>query len=465
MNDLYLYGEIHRLNATKNNTTYTRLCEKFKNELDLYLEHCNGIYSQNYIPCIKARCARFLIFVQEKNCCSICDISCDMVKEFHLNYYYECQVEKNMCEAVTKDFLHYLAEMKKLSYLPSVYLWYIKSYHGDLLPEVDNLTDVERNMIYQKLNYNFDINQFWEVCTSFMDDYKEAGYSKTMRSVCMRTLAGYFLFLAINSLNHKMDTAFIWLDNTQVNHSTMWYGAKRILLLLGDYLNTGLLNLIAFYKDSQDRVLLSPEWCHDIIRTFLNLKEYEGKKKSTVCMYKSAIVRFCCYLGDSGITDFSQVLVNTLKNFNVFDRHMTSEGKNAYNVRIRKFLIYLGSKGYFMNSMLYLALPAVYAPSDQPVIILEQNEIDQINRYHNEAETEIELRRSAMLLLGLHMGLRQSDIVNLKLSDINWKESTIHFVQKKTQVEIELPIIKVVGNALYRYLVYGRSKTDSIYIC
>ena len=37
-------------------------------------------------------------------------------------------------------------------------------------------------------------------------------------------------------------------------------------------------------------------------------------------------------------------------------------------------------------------------------------------------------------------------------------------MQEKTQVEIELPIITVVGNALYRYLVYGRPKTESIYI-
>lgn len=464
LNDIYSHGEIHRLNATKGNATYTKLCEEFKNEIDLYIEHCSNIYSHNYIPCIKARCARLLIFVQEKNCCSISDISCNMVKEFHQNYYYDCQQEKSMCEAVAIVFLQYLAKMKKLSYLPSVYFWYIKSYPRDPLPDVDTLTDIERNMIYQNPDDNFDTNYFWEVCTNFMDDYKDAGYSKTMRSICTRTLVVYFVFLATNSLSHKIDTAFIWLENSLRTDSTMWCGAKRILLLLDDYLGNGLLNLTAFYRDSQDRVLLSPEWCHDIIRTFLNLKEYEGKKKSTVCMYKSSIVRFCIYLGDTGITEFSQVSANTLKGFNAFDRHITNEGKNAYNVRIRKFLIYLGSKGYLTNPMLYLALPTAYAPSDQPVVILKQIEIDQINLYHKKAETEIELRRSAMLLLGLNMGLRQSDIINLKLNDIDWKKSTIHFLQEKTQVEIELPIMTIVGNALYRYLVYGRPKTESVYV-
>ena len=69
-----------------------------------------------------------------------------------------------------------------------------------------------------------------------------------------------------------------------------------------------------------------------------------------------------------------------------------------------------------------------------------------------------------MLLLGLKMGLRESDIVNLKFDDIDWDTQTIRFIQKKTLVEVNLPMPTSVGNALFRYITQERHSKNTPYI-
>ncbi len=69
-----------------------------------------------------------------------------------------------------------------------------------------------------------------------------------------------------------------------------------------------------------------------------------------------------------------------------------------------------------------------------------------------------------MMLLGLRMGMRSSDIVNLQFIDIEWNKSVIHFTQKKTKTDITLPMPIEVGNALYKYIIEGRAKTDCGYL-
>jgi integrase len=62
------------------------------------------------------------------------------------------------------------------------------------------------------------------------------------------------------------------------------------------------------------------------------------------------------------------------------------------------------------------------------------------------------------------MGLRASDIVKIRLYDINWNCQTIRILQKKTLHEIELPMPTDVGNSIYLYIKNGRPDTGSTYL-
>lgn len=64
-------------------------------------------------------------------------------------------------------------------------------------------------------------------------------------------------------------------------------------------------------------------------------------------------------------------------------------------------------------------------------------------------------------MLGARLGMRASDITNLKFSSLLWEESTIKFNQIKTGHEVELPLLPEVGNAIIDYLKYGRPESSS----
>lgn len=70
-------------------------------------------------------------------------------------------------------------------------------------------------------------------------------------------------------------------------------------------------------------------------------------------------------------------------------------------------------------------------------------------------------RDYAIILLVAKYGIRQGDILNLKLTDINWSAKTITFRQHKTTVSITLPILDDIGWALADWLSNARPKQAS----
>lgn len=73
-----------------------------------------------------------------------------------------------------------------------------------------------------------------------------------------------------------------------------------------------------------------------------------------------------------------------------------------------------------------------------------------------DRSSPIGVRDYAMLLLAATYGLRASEIVALKLEDINWCASRLHICQKKTAAPLVLPLTAHVGNSIVDYLRQGR---------
>lgn len=68
------------------------------------------------------------------------------------------------------------------------------------------------------------------------------------------------------------------------------------------------------------------------------------------------------------------------------------------------------------------------------------------------------------MLLACRLGLRESDIVELQLNDINWETNQISVIQRKTKKNITLPLLQDVGWALIDYLKNGRPISESPYV-
>ena len=70
------------------------------------------------------------------------------------------------------------------------------------------------------------------------------------------------------------------------------------------------------------------------------------------------------------------------------------------------------------------------------------------------------------MLLALRLGIRRSDILNMKLADIDWENDSISFVQQKTDIPVTLPLLPDVGNAIMDYILHRRPRLagDNVFL-
>lgn len=81
-----------------------------------------------------------------------------------------------------------------------------------------------------------------------------------------------------------------------------------------------------------------------------------------------------------------------------------------------------------------------------------------------DRSTGVGKRNYSIILLATMLGLRASDIANLKFENLSWENSSLCITQFKTGKELELPLLPEIGNAIIEYLRYGRPKSDLPYI-
>jgi site-specific recombinase XerD len=88
---------------------------------------------------------------------------------------------------------------------------------------------------------------------------------------------------------------------------------------------------------------------------------------------------------------------------------------------------------------------------------------DDVNKLLNALDRGSPLgkRDYALLLLVVRLGLRASDIRNLKLHNLEWNKKKIIIIQTKTKQTLELPLLADIGWAMIDYLKNGRPKTKS----
>lgn len=70
-------------------------------------------------------------------------------------------------------------------------------------------------------------------------------------------------------------------------------------------------------------------------------------------------------------------------------------------------------------------------------------------------------RDLALMLLEATTGIRGCDIISLRLADVDLKNKAVTFVQRKTGVRIQLPLMDVVATAIADYIANGRPRTNS----
>jgi len=303
---------------------------------------------------------------------------------------------------------------------------------------------------------------FYSITIELDAAVRRHNYSQTMIWGFHKAWITLYVFLEANLLDYTFETAMAWIHLMR-SRTEQWGTCRRSVMLIEQYLANGDIAPQTTYKYKPDRAEALPHWCRGDLDAFILKKQKEGIAHTTLEMYRNSCLRLLEYMAATGINGWDEMTPEMLKSFHLQDPHDTPEGKNAYMCKIRFFIEYLGENGR-VPPALFTALPSEAGGKANIVETLGENGISELYRFRDEAEDSIELRRAAMILIGLRMGLRASDIVKLKFSDISWDNKAISVQQQKTDRFLQIPMPTEVGNAIYRYIVEGRPSIVSDYI-
>jgi site-specific recombinase XerD len=130
-----------------------------------------------------------------------------------------------------------------------------------------------------------------------------------------------------------------------------------------------------------------------------------------------------------------------------------------YTVCLRSFLRYLHGSGRTALDLSGTVLgPRIYDNELVPAA-LRPEEIQAVLEVTCQDCSPIGRRDYAFLMLLATYGLRASEIVALRLEDVDWKKETLHVRHSKTGAESELPLLRKAGEAVLSYLEKARPES------
>jgi integrase len=242
--------------------------------------------------------------------------------------------------------------------------------------------------------------------------------------------------------------------------TTTWEQKRTIITWFANYMETGNTERTSNFVFKPLLIDTLPEWSRKIVEDYIVLRKKERREPSTIMMTRSSCVRFFRFIDTKGINNPAGITPMVVKEFHDTDPHTTPQGRNAYGAKIRGLLRYMAGENLVPQN-LYLAISTQCAPKRDIVTVMNEDMIAAVYNYRKNAENPRELRDTAMVMLGLRMGIRSSDIVSLKIGDFDWKNRKVSFVQTKTNKFIELTIPTDVGNTVYKYITQGRPKSGA----
>lgn len=279
------------------------------------------------------------------------------------------------------------------------------------------------------------------------------GFMKVIRDYCLDHGEKYYNPVLLQNYRVELDSLFA---NKAIKQSH-YMQKRKCLERLTEYYNTGTLSW-TMHKLKQRYRLHADE--QNLLEEFLQTL---NRDPNTTYDYSWVVRRYLNYLRSVGITDVTKIRQADLAGF------ILSCSKEVTRGSLRNILSYTKLFHEFLRDTDRLDIPfeGLFTVSvtretkiQQPLTTDELNlilaQIDLTNAMGK--------RNLAMILLGAELGLRASDIINLKLTDIDWHKKEIHIQQQKTGHSVKLPLTEKVSSALKDYILNGRRQTECEFI-
>jgi site-specific recombinase XerD len=187
------------------------------------------------------------------------------------------------------------------------------------------------------------------------------------------------------------------------------------------------------------------KFCHDQLWSPLG----------TIRSRKRDITKFLHYLDSQGIKSVNEIHAATLSRFVTSCSHLKPATLAHTVSSLRSFLRYLNMKGQ-IDKNLAEYVPKIPVRSDERIpSVWKQADVDALVAAVDR-NSPCGKRDYAILLLVARLGMRVSDIRNLRFENLLWEEARIEINQAKGGDPLTLPLTEDVGQALIDYLRHGR---------
>ena len=206
-------------------------------------------------------------------------------------------------------------------------------------------------------------------------------------------------------------------------------------------------------------VVLSPSQ-KEVRRYAAHLREVRRLAESTIGGHSRCVVRFLEFIGFNR----KQSALPRLKHRQIerFVQQMARphDRPSLLNVvlTLRGFLRFEFSQGTLPRPLHeQIDAPRVYSGEQLPCALTRQQVKALLRSIDKRSHTG--LRDFTILYLIALYGLRRSDVVGLRLDNIDWRNGVLHVKQAKTQQAFSLPLTDEAGDVLARYLRNARPRS------
>lgn len=201
-----------------------------------------------------------------------------------------------------------------------------------------------------------------------------------------------------------------------------------------------------------------------ILKKFLDNLKFKELSDEYIYSNKKALKYFFKYLMINNVSHISKITNDNIFNYILTLNRYSQSYKYDIVSKIRIFFkfMYLNN---FTSRDFTLAIPKIKINHNNkiPHTIWSSDEINKILN-SIDTTTKIGKRDYAIFMLLTHLGLRFSDVKNIKFEDIDWQMNILNINQNKTGKILTLPLLDNVGIAIIDYIKNGRPNVNSKYI-
>ncbi|MBB5175141.1 site-specific integrase [Texcoconibacillus texcoconensis] len=308
---------------------------------------------------------------------------------------------------------------------------------------IELLQDLEQEML--RLGYSDGSMKFyrkrWRMLLQFAQEQDETYYSEQ--------LGIDFVEKHFNILKKDFNRTLTQSETQEL----------RIIRMIGDFqLHKTVLR--RYYKHKK---ILTDPYFIEVSNQFKKCCIKKGYSKVTIDHYIKQSARFMDYLSSQKVTDCKEINLSIINDYIKTLAGYTYKTVEQNICSMRAFFRFLLETGEVQTDFA-AKTPMVQARKQTRIpSVWTIDELKKLIAAIDKGSPKGK-RDYAIILLACCLGMRCTDIKNLKIENFHWEEKKVVFNQSKTREPLSLPLTPEVGWAVIDYLKYGRPEIDTPYL-